>query len=151
MIKAIKERMIQIIGGLPAMTEAVSKFKDKEKLVLVVMRESKYKTLAQNNFFHSLLREFWKSGKSSYKSYLELRKHYLDIAGLVVTTTTTVKGYKIIQEKIESWSRVKKEFATLAINELINDMFEAKVNSKKFDDILKGAGDAGINIANYNR
>lgn len=42
-----------------------------------------------------------------------------------------------IQQKIGSWADVKKKSATIAIDCLINEMKDAGVNSKKFNEILE--------------
>lgn len=137
-----------------------------------VVDEKKYKTNQQTRLFHSLLMCFWKSGCSSFNSYEDLRNHYKEVAHLLEfvfrndlkeeTKQMLWKAVKILPlEKDElsriiellrgkvliwhSWSECSKEMATVALNQLINDMFSAGVDSssqgKKFEEIMKGIKD----------
>lgn len=137
-----------------------------------VVDEKKYKTNQQTRLFHSLLMCFWKSGCSSFNSYEDLRNHYKEVAHLLEfvfrndlkeeTKQMLWKAVKILPlEKEElsrviellrgrvliwhSWSECSKEMATVALNQLINDMFAAGVDSssqgKKFEEIMKGIKD----------
>lgn len=137
-----------------------------------VVDEKKYKTNQQTRLFHSLLMCFWKSGCSSFNSYEDLRNHYKEVAHLLEfvfkndlkeeTKQMLWKAVKILPlEKDElsrviellrgrvliwhSWAECSKEMATVALNQLINDMFTAGVDSssqgKKFEEIMKGMKD----------
>lgn len=137
-----------------------------------VVDEKKYKTNQQTRLFHSLLMCFWKSGCSSFNSYEDLRNHYKEVAHLLEfvfkndlkeeTKQMLWKAVKILPlEKDElsrviellrgrvliwhSWAECSKEMATVALNQLINDMFTAGVDSssqgKKFEEIMKGIKD----------
>lgn len=137
-----------------------------------VVDEKKYKTNQQTRLFHSLLMCFWKSGCSSFNSYKDLRNHYKEVAHLLefvfkndLKEETKQMLWKVIKllplEKDElsrviellrgrvlvwhSWSECSKEMATVALNQLINDMFAARVDSssqgKKFEEIMKGIKD----------
>jgi len=115
----------------------------------------------QNAIFHALLTEFWKSGCSSHESVIHQRLYYKDVAGLVMYEqvelskqlktllralykTLPSSGLKeelkdIINKKRVtelSWASVEKEQATISIKTLIDDMVEAGVNSKKFQEII---------------
>lgn len=134
-----------------------------------VIEEKKYKSNQQTRTFHSLLMCFWKSGCSSFNSYDELRNHYKEVAHLLeyqfknelepYTKECVWKALKFLpiseEEKkrvIEllrgkvliwhSWSECSKEMATVTLNQLINDMFNAGVDSssqaEKFKEIMEG-------------
>lgn len=125
----------------------------------------KFKSLEQNRTFWALVDAFWQSGCSSFISYEALVERYYKIAGLItiktksilndltravlykgvkalpITFTEKQKVYQMLRgeyEKWESWSRVKKEKATLTISTLMHDMDSAGVNTKKYEEILKG-------------
>ena len=129
-----------------------------------VLTETQYKSREQNNLFHSLLKCFWESKLSSFDSYEELRNHYKRIAHLCEVqweNTLPEQVKKILWKAIQllpiqkryldeicellrgrvvtwhSWSECSKEMARLTLDQLINDMTFAGVNSKKFQDIMR--------------
>lgn len=130
-----------------------------------VLTETQYKSREQNNLFHSLLKCFWESKLSSFDSYEELRNHYKRIAHLCEVqweNTLPEQVKKILWKAIQllpiqkryldeicellrgrvvtwhSWSECSKEMARVVLDQLINDMTFAGVNSKKFQDIMRG-------------
>ena len=133
-----------------------------------ILTEKQYKSRQQNALFHSLLSCFWDSGCSSFESYKSMRFHYKDIAHLIEYVFTNdlkeetkqmlwravkllpideserkkvvelLKGKTLIEH---SWAESTKGMAKIAIDQLLNDMHEAGVNSKKFEEILKGLGE----------
>lgn len=133
-----------------------------------ILTETQYKSKKQNNLFHSLLMCFWESKLSSFDSYEDLRNHYKRIAHLCEVqweNTLPEQVKKILWKAIKllpiqkryldeicellrgrvvtwhSWSECSKEMARLTLDQLLNDMHEAGVNSKKFEEILKGLGE----------
>lgn len=134
-----------------------------------VIEEKKYKTNQQTRAFHSLLMCFWKSGCSSFNSYEDMRNHYKAVAHLLEcgyhsdlkeeTKQMAEKAVRLLPlDKYEfkkimdmlrgkiliwhSWSECSKEMATVTLNQLINDMFSAGVDSSsqeaKFKEIMEG-------------
>lgn len=129
-----------------------------------VLDEKQYKTKSQNSLFHSLLMCFWESKLSSFDSYEDLRNHYKRIAHLcdvkwesnlkdttksilwraikllplpdseVAEITELLRGRTITWR---SWADCSKEMAKLTLDQLINDMVFAGVNSKKFQEIMR--------------
>ena len=135
---------------------------------LEVLEEKQYKSRQQNALFHSLLMCFWESKLSSFDSYEELRNHYKRIAHLcdvkwentlpdqikqmlwrAIKLLPIPKRYldeicELLRGRVvtwHSWSECSKEMARLTLDQLLNDMHEAGVNSKKFEEILKGLGE----------
>jgi hypothetical protein len=131
---------------------------------LEVLEEKQYKSRQQNALFHSLLMCFWESKLSSFESYEDLRNHYKRVAHLcdvkwdnrLKDTTKTIlwKAIKMLPlpqselaEIIElikgrvitwrSWGDCSKEMARLTLDQLIGDMVNAGVNSKKFQEIMR--------------
>lgn len=136
-----------------------------DRLVLCVMAEDDYKTKSQNSTFHKLLSVYFESGVSSYKDETEMRLKFKKLAGLVEPKKLNISDallhflrecYKILpnnalkeelgnlinfgSEKELSWSYVKKDKASFAINQLINEMYDAEVRSsqvgKEFESIV---------------
>lgn len=134
-----------------------------------VVTERQFKSRQQSNTFHALLNCFWKSGCSSFPSYDKLRDYYKIVAHLCEmqfenhldeeSKQMIWKALKILplkeemrQEAIEllkgrilkwhSFSECSKEMAEVAITQLINDMFESRVDDSlmknKFKEILDG-------------
>lgn len=134
-----------------------------------VLPEKQYKSRQQSNTFHALLGCFWKSGCSSFTSYEKLREHYKRVAHLCEIEFENYldeeskqmiwKAIKILPLKPEmrteaiellkgrilkwhSFSECSKEMASVAIDKLINDMWDARVDdspmAKKFKEILDG-------------
>lgn len=137
---------------------------DTEYGYIEVLDEKQYKSKQQNSLFHSLLMCFWESKLSSFDSYEELRNHYKRIAHLcdvkwenTLDDSTKKMLWKAVQllpikeqqraEIVEllkgrvvtwhSWSECSKEMARLTLDQLINDMTFAGVNSKKFQEIMR--------------
>ena len=133
-----------------------------------ILTEKQYKSRYQNALFHSLLSCFWDSGCSSFESYKSMRFHYKDIAHLIeyvftndlkestkqmlwravkvlpIEESERKKVIELLRGKIlieHSWAESTKGMAKIAIDQLLNDMHEAGVNSKKFEEILKGLGE----------
>lgn len=139
---------------------------------LEVLTETQYKSREQNNLFHSLLKCFWESKLSSFDSYEELRNHCKRIAHLCEVqweNTLPEQVKKILWRAIQllpihkryldeicellrgrvvtwhSWSECSKEMARLTLDQLINDMTFAGVNSKKFQEIMEGLDEKKTN------
>lgn len=137
-----------------------------------IVDEKRYKTNQQTRLFHSLLMCFWKSGCSSFNSYESMRDHYKKVAHLLEYKFTNdlkentkqmlwkaVKLLPIEKDELDkvvdllrgrvavwhSWSECSKDMATVAINQLISDMFESGVDSSsqsnKFKEIMDGVKD----------
>lgn len=133
-----------------------------------ILNEKQYKSRQQNNLFHSLLKCFWDSGCSSFESYKSMRFHYKDIAHLIeyvfqndlkestkqilwravkvlpIEESERKKVIELLRGRIQivhSWAESTKGMAKIAIDQLLDDMHEAGVNSKKFEEILKGLGE----------
>ena len=109
-------------------------------------------SLEQNNAWHALLGEFWRSGLSSYQSHEDMRdKIKLRVAG--------ARGFIYIDDKAQqhttkniddipfgswyievpkSWADFTKSQRAIAIDDTISEMVEAGVSSTKFDEILEG-------------
>lgn len=134
-----------------------------------IVPEKQYKSRQQSNTFHALLGCFWKSGCSSFETYDEMRDHYKKIAHLLEiefenTLPQNIKAIlwraiqilpipeKYMNEICEllkgrtktwhSWSECSKEMASVTIDQLISDMWKARVDdspqAKKFKEILDG-------------
>lgn len=131
---------------------------------LEVLEEQQYKSKKQNALFHSLLSCFWESKLSSFDSYEDLRNHYKRVAHLcdvkfdnrLKDTTKNIlwRAIKLLplpkselDEIVElikgrtitwrSWADCSKEMAKVTLDQLINDMINAGVNSKKFNEIMR--------------
>lgn len=140
-----------------------------EPFVVEFKEMKKWKSNQQNRTFWALIDCFSKSSCGSFHSYSEMVEYYYRIAGLITIKTkstleksTKLKLYKVIEansfhdwekkaiykllkgeyEKHLSWSRVKKDKATLTIDCLLKDMNEAQVigskMGKKYEEILNG-------------
>ena len=130
-----------------------------------VLDEKQYKSKQQNSLFHSLLMCFWDSKLSSFDSYDDLRNHYKRIAHLCDVkweNTLPDQVKKMLWKAIQllpipkkymdeicellrgrtitwrSWADCSKEMARVVLDQLINDMTFAGVNSKKFQEIMRG-------------
>jgi len=103
----------------------------------------------QNRAFHALLNEFWISGCSSFNTYEQMRDHYklraagakeymfADPAGqMTVKTLSEVRGWYV--EVPYSWAEMTKDQRRIAIDLIIDEMYESGVNTKKFDEIMEG-------------
>lgn len=134
-----------------------------------IINEKKYKSNQQTRLFHSLLMCFWKSGCSSFNSYEDLRNYYKEQAHLLeyqfkndlesytkecvwkalkflpISEDEKKKVIELLKGKVliwHSWSECSKEMATLTLDKLISDMWEARVDSSsqanKFKEIVEG-------------
>ena len=133
-----------------------------------LLTEQQYKSHRQNNLFHSLLKVFWESHCSSFESYRNMRFHYKEVAHLIEYIFTNdlkeetkqmlwkavkllpidgkerKKVIELLKGKVlieHSWAESTKAMAKVAINQLLDDMKQAGVVSKQFEDILKHIGD----------
>ncbi|MGI6176787.1 MAG: hypothetical protein ACOYJC_11680 [Christensenellales bacterium] len=104
----------------------------------------------QNRAWHSLIREYWLSGCSSYQSYEDMRdslklkvggaKEYIyltDKQHTVKSLSEIPQGARYI-EIPKSWTDFTKDERSEMIDFTIKEMIEAGVNSRKFDEILSG-------------
>ena len=120
-------------------------------------------TRAQDNAFHALVQEYFNSGCFSYeaKNWLELKDRVKEFLGvgyewLYWTTdpefvTSRVKPQKenvafyngrfLIKKKLVSWARYTKKERMRTMDSLIAEMHIAGVQTKKFEEILRGMGD----------
>ena len=134
-----------------------------------VVSEKQFKTRQQSNTFHALLNCFWKSGCSSFTSYDKMRDYYKRIAHLCeiefenyldeeskqmiwkaikilpLTSEMRQEAIELLKGRILKWhsfSECSKEMAEIAISQLIEDMWKARVDdspmAKKFKEILDG-------------
>ena len=106
----------------------------------------------QNRAWHSLIGEYWKSGCSSYDCYEDMRDALkLRICGAKEYIWLDDVGHqhtaKIIDEiprgayyvaVPKSWTDFSKGERAEMIDSTIQEMVEAGVNSRKFDEILQG-------------
>lgn len=133
-----------------------------------ILTENQYKSHRQNNLFHSLLKVFWESHCSSFESYRSMRFHYKEIAHLIeyaftndlkeetkqmlwravkllpIDKSERNKVIELLRGKVlieHSWGESTKAMAKVAIDQLLNDMKQSGVVTKKFEDILKAIGD----------
>ena len=104
----------------------------------------------QNRAWHSLIKEYWLSGCSSYQSYEDMRDSLkLKVGGAkeyiyLTDRQRTVKNLSEIPQHAKyieipkSWTDFTKDERAEMIDFTIKEMIEAGVNSKKFDEILSG-------------
>ena len=129
-------------------------FQDSDKksggyVTIQISLPKKIGTDAQNRAFHALLGEFWASGLSSYESYEDMRDTIkLRIAGADeyifidggrirhVKTLDEVKGK--YAETPKSWADFTRDERKEAIDWVIKEAQMAGINSKKWDEIIKG-------------
>lgn len=124
-------------------------------------------TLAQNRTFHALTLEYFKSGQSSYDAdnYADfknqIKRHLGEGFDLFIYVTVNDDGIPVIKEattqndipvdvknsalfkdqirgKLKSWSDYTKKQRKKCIDNVISEMLQAGVNTKKFEEILKG-------------
>jgi hypothetical protein len=104
---------------------------------------------AQNRAFHSLLGEYWKSGLSSYESYDDMRDTFkLRAAGAdeyIFIENGKVRHVKSLDEVNGRYAEVPKSWADFtveqrkdAIDEVIREATMAGINSRKWEEILRG-------------
>ena len=133
-----------------------------------IVSKKQYKSRQQNSLFHSLLACFWDSGCSSFESPKSMRFHYKDVAHLIeyvfesdlqentkqmlwraikllpIEESEKKKIVELLKGRVlveHSWAESTKGMAKVAIDTLINDMIQAGVNTKKFEEILKSIGE----------
>ena len=104
----------------------------------------------QNRAWHSLIKEYWLSGCSSYQSYEDMRDSLkLKVGGAkeyiyLTDRQRTVKNLSEIPQHVKyieipkSWTDFTKDERAEMIDFTIKEMIEAGVNSRKFDEILSG-------------
>ncbi len=145
---------------------------DEDYGYIEVLSERQYKSRRQSNSFHALLTCFWKSGCSSFESYEQMRNHYKEIAHLLemqtycplerqtkeylwkavkllpITESERNKIAELLRGRIAVWhsfSECSKEMATVAISQMIKDMWDSRVDDSpmagKFKEILDGMRD----------
>jgi hypothetical protein len=101
----------------------------------------------QNRAFHALLGEYWKSGAHSYnaKNY----DHFREIIKLnlgagveryysLIDDDGTILQSPRIKWRIKSWGNYTKKERKETIDNLIAEMHQAGVQTKKFYEILEG-------------
>ena len=95
----------------------------------------------QNRAWHSLIREYWLSGCSSYQSYEDMRDSLkLKVGGAKEYIYLTDRQHTVrsLSEIPKSWTDFTKDERAEMIDFTIREMIEAGVNSRKFDEILSG-------------
>jgi hypothetical protein len=123
-------------------------------------------TERQNRAFHALVLEYWKSGCASYpsKGFEDFRNEIKKNLGagfeafvyaVIENDRPVIKDAKtwdeipeglrvdpdkraFIRGRLKSWSDYVKKERIETIDNLIREMVEAGVNSKKFDEIISG-------------
>lgn len=123
-------------------------------------------TLAQNNTFHALLTAYWVSGQHSYnaKNFEDFRNQIKRSLGAgfeafvyvkivdgqpVILNASSIEEIpleirrdpdyrKMIRGRLKSWADYTKKQRIATIDRLIAEMRQAGVNTKKFDEIMRG-------------
>lgn len=123
-------------------------------------------TSKQNKAFHALVSEFWRSGCASYpsKGFEDFKnnvKRHLGagfeayVYAVIENGRPVIKDAKTWEEipesmrndpdkrqfirgRLKSWAAYSKKERTSTIDNLIHEMQETGVNSRKFDEILAG-------------
>lgn len=129
-------------------------FQDSDKksggyITVQISQPKKIGTDAQNRAFHSLLGEFWVSGLSSYESYEDLKDSIkLKVAGpdeFIFIKDGKVRRSKTLEgvegryaEVPKSWADFTRDERKEAIDWVIKEANLAGINSKKWDEIIKG-------------
>jgi len=126
-------------------------------------------TEAQNKAFHSLVQEYWKSGSHSYgaENFDDFRNQIKRKIGagfeayvyaVIENGKPMIKDAKkyneipeqvredpewklLIRGRLKSWSDYGKKERRETLDNLISEMHQAGINSKKFNEILDGMGD----------
>jgi hypothetical protein len=103
-------------------------------------------TLSQNSAFHALVQEYWTSGAHSYRAKnfehfralikLNLGAGVERYINLVEADGTPCEGRA--DWRLKSWADYTKRERTETINRLIAEMLQARVDSRKFEEILAG-------------
>jgi hypothetical protein len=123
-------------------------------------------TLAQNSLFHSLLMVYYNSGQHSedrasfydfrekikrdlgagFQSYIYVEiiegkpviKHAKEKEDIPEELRRDPQMKKMVLGKLKSWSNYSKKQRMRTIDNLISEMQQVGINSKKFEEILKG-------------
>ena len=151
---------MNLSGQYPDKWERVKKILDKYGAACVtVEKPHKPATLKQNNTFHSLIGEYWNSGFSSFESYEELRNSMISCRGtqaVEVYIYQCRRTHKVFQHSSKNppltnivqvgyiskrWAKTNLQERSAAIDFTKNEMIQAGVNTKKFDEILRGMGE----------
>jgi hypothetical protein len=110
---------------------------------------TRWGTDQQNRAFHALLGEYWKSGLSSYESYDDMRDTFkLRAAGAdeyIFIENGKVRHVKSLDDVKGRYAEVPKSWADFtveqrkdAIDEVIREATMAGINSRKWEEILRG-------------
>lgn len=105
----------------------------------------------QNKAFHALLQEYWASGCSSYQSFEDMRDkiklrtggaegyiYWKGVFQVSVKSLNEIPSGALYVCLPKSWRDFTKEERVTAVDFLIAEMYQAGVNTKKFDEILRG-------------
>jgi hypothetical protein len=101
----------------------------------------------QNKAFHALLQEYWRSGCHSYNArsfehFRALIKLYLGAGMEKFCNVVNVDGTPCPEGRsdyrLKSWADYSKKERKETIDLLIAEMIQAGVNTRHFDEILKG-------------
>jgi len=104
-------------------------------------------TERQNRAWHALLQEYWASGCHSYDAgsfphFRELIKLYLGVGTEKYYSLVDDNGNPVSQPtvkyRVKSWKRYDKKERRETIDNLKNEMIQAGVSSRKFEEILRG-------------
>jgi len=104
-------------------------------------------TERQNRAWHSLLQEYWASGCHSYDAgsfphFRELIKLYLGAGAEKHYSLVDDRGKPLdrpaARHRVKSWARYTKKERRESIDRLISEMIQAGVNSRRFEEILRG-------------
>jgi hypothetical protein len=133
------------------------------------LEDAKHGTGAQNRAFHALIGEYWRSGQHSYtaKNFADFRnqiKRHLG-AGFEAFVYATIDDgkpvihdaatfdeipaavrhdpdlKKLVRGRLKSWADYRKKERIDTLNNLISEMLQAGVNTKKFYEIMHGMED----------
>jgi hypothetical protein len=128
---------------------ALSDKKSGGYITVQISQPKKVGTDKQNRAFHALIGEFWVSGLSSYESYEDLKDSIkLKVAGpdeFIFIKDGKVRRSKTLEgvegryaEVPKSWSDFTRDERKEAIDWVIKEAQMAGINSKKWDEIIKG-------------
>jgi len=104
-------------------------------------------TEKQNRAWHALLQEYWASDCHSYNArnilhFRELIKLNLGAGVEAYYSLVDDTGGKlldpVVRYRIKSWSRYSKKERKESIDRLIAEMHMTGVNTRKFNEIIKG-------------
>ena len=128
---------------------ALSDKKSGGYITVQISQPKKIGTDEQNRAFHALIGEFWSSGLSSYESYEDLKDSIkLKVAGpdeFIFIKDGKVRRSKTLEgvegryaEVPKSWADFTRDERKEAIDWVIKEAQMAGINSKKWDEIIKG-------------